>query len=169
MNINPRLYSFVAGLYLSPLQRGLQTAHVVSEITSELYHQSEAAGDLFTVWAHIHKTIIILDAGNHRGVEDAFAKAYSFGEKFDLPTAIFHEDEDSMNGMATGCGIIVPDQFYDVKFEKDVVVRDHTEIEVGTYRHNEVLGTKTTYHTFYEGSPEFEFIEFLKSYRLAQS
>lgn len=35
--MNYRLYTFVAHHYLSPLQCGLQTAHVVSEIASKLH------------------------------------------------------------------------------------------------------------------------------------
>lgn len=105
-----RLYTFVANHYLSPLQCGLQTAHVVGELSQKHYFRVT-----FERWAKIDKTIIICAAGNHKGVSEAFAFLEEKAEENEngFPVAIFHEDEQSMNGMATACGIIVPEKIYD--------------------------------------------------------
>lgn len=107
-----RLYSFVAHHYLSPLQCGLQTAHVVSNLSTQ---DSEPYAD----WATFDKTIIICGAGNHAGVQEVFKQlrihnnAMSHIDVCDqLPQTIFFEDEQSMNNMATACGIIVPERFF---------------------------------------------------------
>lgn len=162
---NYRFYSFVAGHYLSPMQAGLQTGHAISEM--HVYHRPHAQleqpvsslYDVYDTWARDHKTIIILNAGNHAGVLDAWNQADMFTDKLGelniwLPSVVFHEDEQSMNKMATACGIIVPDQFYDVKFDR----------EMNIYSHEEIDGPKTTYHRFYPGSLEHEFISWLKAF-----
>lgn len=109
-----RLYTFVAGLYLSELQKGLQTAHVVSEMSQ--YKQSSSQARDFNAWAREDKTIIICTAGNHKGVVDCWTELERINSALCLPAAIFREDEQSMNGMATACGVIVPKKYWDVKF-----------------------------------------------------
>lgn len=110
--MNYRLYSFVANHYLSPLQCGLQTAHVVAEMTRE-YHPA------FEDWASESKTIIICAAGNHGGVIKCYNNLRSFklgiGGLDYSPISIFMEDMESMNCMATACGIIVPEFLYDAQ------------------------------------------------------
>jgi short subunit fatty acids transporter len=44
--MNYRFYSIVAGLYLSDLQKGLQTAHAVSEVFTEVSKTFATAGAL---------------------------------------------------------------------------------------------------------------------------
>ena len=110
-----RLYAFVANHYLSPLQCGLQTAHVVSE----MFHESvPLQRDALEQWAGEDKTIIICGAGNHKGVVDCWSEIERINSALPtmLPGAIFREDEQSMNGMATACGVIVPKKYWDVKF-----------------------------------------------------
>lgn len=111
--MNYRLYTFVANHYLSPLQCGLQTAHVVGELSQMHFYRN-----IFERWAKVDKTIIICAAGNHKGVVDAFEQIRTITvirADMHLPYSIFHEDEQSMNGMATACGIIVPERIYDAK------------------------------------------------------
>lgn len=60
-----RLYSFT-NYYLSDLQKGLQTAHLVSEMFTK-YVTGKHKKMLFE-WATNHKTIIILNGGNSNGV-----------------------------------------------------------------------------------------------------
>lgn len=166
---NYRLYSFVANHYLSPLQCGLQTAHVVSELSRQY---SEA----FNNWAFSDKTIIICGAGNHKGVTDCFAELEKFVATFErqrllekgeaLPHAIFHEDAQSMNCMATACGILIPQRLWDVsKLSPSSPASNNSwwylpKEEDGTVN---MIGSRT----YYELSPEHDFIEFIKSFRLA--
>ena len=185
MTTQYRFYSFVAALYISPLQCGLQTAHAVSEMHADLLDAAVFDGvgtecrTAFDKWATSHKTIIICNALNSAGVTEAYVQATQFGNILGLPTTIFHEDEISLNGAATASAIVVPDFYYDAKpylraepaatgfFERllKTLVGNNTPpvIEQG-YRFTDADGNVTDY---VKGSLEAEFISFLKSYRLA--
>lgn len=154
---NYRFYSFVAGLYLSPIQCGIQTAHAVSEMAATINYQQRDI--IFNEWAKKDKTIIVCQAVNHRGVQDATILFRMFANKFNLPFSTFHEDEDSMNGMNTACGIIVPDYFYDAEFV------DNTSI--GSKYFSFVKDEDTEPTIYLCNSDEYKFIATLKSYRLA--
>lgn len=161
MNDDYRLYSFVAGLALSGLQRGLQTAHVIGEMSSlELPAQSAA----FSLWAKYDKTIIICDALTHGGVLRTHAELEKFGANFKLPVALFREDEETMNFMATACGIIVPKKFYGAFPEVGRILGTLASFTI----YDDDAGDKPIVQ-YYEGTIEYDFCAFLKSFRLAQS
>ncbi len=144
-----RLYSLVAHHYLSPLQCGLQTAHAIAELSVNTYQNM----DLYHQWARDDKTIIILGASNHAGVENACIQFQRLATKIGLPFSIFYEDRQSMNEMATATAIIVPEYIYDATVE----TRPET-------------GEKFVYHAGagYElNEYASEFYHFLKSFRLA--
>lgn len=164
--MNYRLYSFVANHYLSPLQCGLQTAHVVSEIFSKInffpLHLQKAVQD----WALKDKTIIICGAGNHKGVTDCWTELQRTGIDTGLVAgAIFHEDEQSMNFMATACGVIVPEQYWDVTYE------DGIQNGLGYERYLHAVKDKNhqviDVVEFPLSLPEGMFIKHIKSFRLA--
>ena len=155
--MNYRLYTFVANHYLSPLQCGLQTAHVVGELSREVWSSDHRPFEVYVKWATVDKTIIICAAGNHAGVVETFTtlRNLSYPLHFLAPTAIFHEDEQSMNGMATACGIIVPDRIYDAK-----PIPDFPYEGFGIY-------DEETFEWSVLSPPEAELHLFLKSFRLA--
>lgn len=154
-----RFYSFVAGLYLSELQKGLQTAHAVSEMYADYKIQPNSPElALYDQWAEKDKTIVILNAHNAKGVKEAFLSLTGFAAHFRLPLSIFHEDMDSLNGSPTATGIVVPARFYRVEFDPGVPV------QLSSYFHEDSNGKTFRYIA---GSIEYSFIEFLKSYRLA--
>lgn len=102
-----RLYSFV-NYYISPLQQGLQTAHVVAE----LFNDYTLCGpfEILREWSEDHKTIVILKGGNSKDLLDLF---YIFNdENNDYPFAQFCEDEQSLNGACTAVGIVLPPMIY---------------------------------------------------------
>lgn len=161
-----RLYTFVAGLYLSELQKGLQTAHVVSQIAHESSQSpaSPAATD-FQTWASQDKTIIICNAHNHKGVLDCWVEIERLNSSLGLAAAIFFEDEQSMNGMATACGVIVPKEYWDVVFESGVSFGGE---ERWVHRVNvQPDGTSTSFKAYDLSSPVGQFISHIKQYRLA--
>lgn len=161
--MNYRLYSFVANLYLSPLQCGLQTAHVVSEISRMPGQDGYMPSMPYMKWADNDKTIIICGAVNHKGVTSCFETLQPLASTLGLPCAIFHEDEQSMNSMATACGVVVPEKYWNVVFE-DAMETGGTS----RYVHSVVTdGVVTSIHAYNEFSPEFEFIKHIKGYRLA--
>jgi hypothetical protein len=157
--VSYRLYTFVAGLYLSPLQCGLQSIHVCSELYA--YHVCSSGTPsqkmkVFDRWASTDKTVVICSARTSLGVKDTFEILKAAGERYDLPSVLFHEDEESLGRAATATGIIVPDYFYDAKF-------DEGRPPLGEAF---VFERNGTFHFYEPGSPEFEFVKFLKSFRL---
>ena len=181
-----RLYSFVPALYISPLQCGLQTAHAVSQMHADLllgedWIEVEVDADagpdeqrrLFDEWAAVDKTIIICTALNSQGVEQAYDRLEYFGEKLDLPVTIFREDEQSLNGAATAAAVVVPERFFDAKPHTDFIharwwqrlLGGENEARSG-FRYTIPDGNGDTI-TYVQGTVEHEFVQFLKSYRLA--
>lgn len=158
-----RLYSFVANHYLSPLQCGLQTAHVVSEL-SQL--QDTKQMHAYDMWASVDKTIIICGAGNHKGVLDCWAELERTGVSTGLvPGAIFFEDEQSMNGMATACGVIVPQRYWDVVYEDGI--QNGLGYERYVYSERDEAGVVISMKAYPLTHPEGQFIRHIKQYRLA--
>ena len=160
--MNYRLYTFVANHYLSPLQCGLQTAHVVSELSQ--FHPNVKQGEAFNRWARNDKTIIICGAGNHRGVVDCYSELDRLASALALPYGIFYEDEQSMNGMATACGVIVPQKYWDVFFESHA---DNGLEDRWVYSEKNEQGIATSVKTYSPLYPEGQFIAHIKKYRLA--
>lgn len=162
-----RLYSFVAGNYLSNLQKGIQTAHGVSELFS-VYHGDSEQKNKLVYWANNAKTIIVLNAFNHQGVVDTYDKLVGLAGKLELPITIFNEDGVSMNNMATCTAIVVPRHLYDVKKKFNSVqynsIKPPESYEY-VYVHEDENGTQI--NTYEGGMVEYEFIEILKSYPLA--
>lgn len=168
MHKNFRLYSIVAGGYLSALQAGLQTAHAVADLSilKDSSHQFKGGvGEWkFQEWAQQDKTIVILSAFNSKGVADAFERLKPFAKKFSLPSVIFHEDEDSLAGAATAAAIIVPECYWNTSFK-----RGRTFLEDFYESYQETEGELVLEQIFIKGTVEFEFIELLKSYKLYSS
>jgi len=102
-----RLYTF-GNYYLSSIQQGIQAAHVVSELFME-YPDEQNLYD----WAKHHKTMICLSGGNSDDLHNLYARLAVIAAEFELPYTKFHEDEASLNGAITCCGIIVPMYFYE--------------------------------------------------------
>jgi hypothetical protein len=99
-----RLYSFV-NYYLSDLQRGLQTAHLVAELYKK--YTVGKHKKVLVEWATDHKTIIILNGGNCSGLADVSSNLKYYSERLELPVASFSEDMQSLGGALTVTGIIV--------------------------------------------------------------
>lgn len=103
-----RLYSFTH-TYLSSLQKGLQTAHLVHE----LFEKYSNRNTILNGWAKDHKTIIILKGGNSLALEKLNHLLSNLGNELSLPQTHFYEDENSLNHALTCTGIVVPAHIYD--------------------------------------------------------
>lgn len=114
-----RLYTFV-NYYLSSIQQGIQTAHLVSELLAKYYlhgdiiKYKDQQTRLFN-WAVMHKTIIVLNGGNSKDIEDIYISLKNDAYSLALPFANFYEDEDSLGGIMTCCGLVVPAELYNAK------------------------------------------------------
>lgn len=107
---------FFALMQLSPIQAGIQAAHCVSEMTLEYNY-------IFDEWAQSHKTIILLNGGNHQDLNQLYDELkiitktliYKIGGANNhLPVVKFTEDEQSLNNATTCVGIIIPNRVYDI-------------------------------------------------------
>jgi hypothetical protein len=107
-----RFYGF-GNYYLSSLQQGLQSAHLVGE----LFTQYEVGSKEFAMvhdWGKNHKTMVLLNGGNQASLQELFEL---FGQLkaqgMHLPFAKFHEDEQSLGGALTYVGVVVPERYYE--------------------------------------------------------
>jgi hypothetical protein len=104
-----RLYSFVH-VHITPLQKGLQTAHVVGELFA--FNTKGKKRRILDKWAGSHKTIIILNGGNTLNLETLTGRIARLGDALQLPYIHFKEDKATLNGSTTAVGIIVPNSIY---------------------------------------------------------
>lgn len=160
-----RLYSFVPAHYLSQLQCGLQTAHGVARLFKE-----HPKNKYLLSWADEHDTIIILNASNHAGVTESYTKFQPLAQKLGLPISIFHEDEQSMNEMATCASMIVPEKYYSAQEDfadlaANIYLGDQSTRICRDYTCTDQNGKVTSRYAV--GTIQHDLISGLKSYRLA--
>lgn len=119
-----RLYSFV-NYYLSDLQRGLQTAHLVAELFVDYASEpiGSATDSILKGWGENDKTIIILNGGNCSDLINIFCRLQT--KAGDYPCNVFQEDEASLGRATTCAGIIFPE------FTKQDV-EDYADVADGT-------------------------------------
>ena len=112
-----RFYA-VGNMYLSSIQQGIQAAHCVAEMmASENLHRERTLSIID--WAHDHKTIICLNGGNNKSLND-FYDLVRYQSQF--PVARFYEDDESLGGLLTCVGIIVPEKIYNADLDDPYLV-----------------------------------------------
>lgn len=174
MNQEFRLYCFV-NFYLSSIQQGIQSAHVTHSMFVK--YPIEAGCDLegrlgssiLWDWAKNDKTMIVLNGGAGPGIYSIYDTLQTLqveyeGEK--LPYECFNEDE-SLDGMMTSVGVVVPKCFYDARLIKN----EHSALygeDVYVYDIKEDEDTHIVRTVYHPETPEYKFISILKSCRLAQ-
>ena len=108
-----RFYTFV-NYYLSSIQQGVQTGHAAVDIV-RCYTHKEYSDNLrrsfVEDWADNHKTFIILNGGNFQSLQNTL----EIVKASDYPYISFSEDEQSLNGMLTTVGVILPDEVFKVQ------------------------------------------------------
>jgi hypothetical protein len=159
-----RLYTFV-NFYLSQIQQGIQTAHIVSEIMTHpsngrvtistdpvVQAVTYSAEDLMVMeWAELWKTIIVCNGGNKESLIELIDLFADCDNQF--PWAHFHEDEESLSGALTAVGIVLPDDVYDAVYDK----------ENDTFLYEDGMNSK-----FYNPETyEYDLLWLIKSKRLA--
>lgn len=144
-----RLFTFV-NFYLSQIQQGIQTAHVVSDMSLE---DNKAKKPIFDEWARNDKTIIVLNGGNTEMMEADYAVVKRLSENLVLPVARFHEDEASLGGVFTAFGIIVPKEIYEARWD-------------ATFQ-SYVVNLDGRYCAYDQTTAAFELLRIMKSKRLA--
>ena len=117
---NYRFYTFI-NFYLSSIQQGIQSAHLVSELFAK-YSIISLEREVIQTWAQRDKTIIVLNGGTTENLTLDIKSAYEYSKlnrEFCTPCVEFYEDEKSLGiydkGILTGFGIVVPEEMWDAK------------------------------------------------------
>lgn len=108
-----RFYA-VGNMYLSSIQQGIQAAHCVGEMSLKIL-----GNKMVSEWLHTHKTLICLNGGNYTSLRD-FHTLCTDARNTLYPVAHFSEDYDSLAGMLTCVGIIVPDKIYEADLDAEL-------------------------------------------------
>ena len=116
-----RFYSFI-NFYLSPIQQGIQTAHLVHEMFNK-YPIRTSAGVMDTAssdyslyeWSENHKTIIVLNAGVDADIQELFD---AFATLDEFPFVEFREDAGLCHAR-TGVGIVLPETIFNARWVPD--------------------------------------------------
>jgi hypothetical protein len=106
-----RFYTFTNWI-LNSVQQGIQPGHCMGEMFIKYIDESPQKATLYD-WATNHKTMICLNGGHYHGVIAVAAEVARFGDALQLPYANFHEDEQSLGGLMTCTGIVVPQAIYE--------------------------------------------------------
>lgn len=104
-----RFYSFTHFM-LSPIQQGIQTAHVVHQTFVDT--TNDLAKEMLWDWAKDHKTIIVLNGGNTYDLSCLRVRVAQLCSYMGLPHSAFYEDQQSLNGTITAVGCVVPESIY---------------------------------------------------------
>jgi hypothetical protein len=104
-------------------------------------------------WAANHKTIIVLNGGTTENIQSIFQDLW-LNANVQLPFDKFHEDENSLGGIITCCGIIVPEEMYEAEL-----------MLCGDYYY-EKLGFGS--QKYYKNTPAWHIITAIKSCHLAR-
>jgi hypothetical protein len=160
-------------MYLSSIQQGIQSAHVTHSLFVK--YPSESHNSILWDWAKHDMTMIVLNGGGTQDIKLAFEaiqhlEIMNMGVQ--LPFESFHEDE-SLGGIMTSFGIVVPQSLYDAKPVKDGSfitdidgIRQIVDGDDKAFRYeNEETETSINYLS---GTAEHFFIGILKSCGLAR-
>ena len=192
---NYRLYTFI-NFYLSSIQQGIQSAHIVSELFV-MYPQGKSHnvtvknGELnsethFVLgkWANFDKTIIICNGGMTSNLVENFETIHMLAvraSKFAMPHVAFFEDCNALGvndkGLMTGFGIILPEEMWaaepveqGIGWANPQYIRDPRS----AYRYmkqdivQEGHTPRNVWIDYEYGEPETDIIRLVKSHSLAR-
>ena len=166
-----RFYCFV-NFYLSSIQQGIQTGHCAVDLVMKYLvtspHKSGITPyqrSLVENWASLHKTFITLNGGPAAGIDaaqDAITAAYDF------PWVAFYEDMDSLKGLKTCVGVVVPEYIFNAKFspEETRAAQDGQPRYVWQ-QSDPNTGASTGFKVYHPGDQHYPLVHLIKSCRLA--
>lgn len=96
-----RMYSLVLR-QLSPIQKGVQSAHSIVEYINKFYKSSE-----YIQWVNVDKTIIMLDGGTYPELKQCRDTLAELG----VPYAAFYEED--LGNITTAISFLVEDRVWD--------------------------------------------------------
>lgn len=105
---------FFGNMYLSSIQNGIQSAHVVGELVVKYRPTPQriavAQWKILIEWMDKHKTMVLLNAG----YGEELHSLHKFFNETDnpYPWAPFHESKEALDGAFTSIGIVLPERIY---------------------------------------------------------
>lgn len=151
-----RLYTFI-NFYLSSIQQGIQSAHLVHDLMLKYQVHSSAAAKLVSDWAREHKTMIVLNGGTtaelEQGIEVMRAQS-------SYPWVEFYESRECLSGALTGFGVVLPESVYDCT--------KGYRANPTTFNGEELLFIRPTGEHVRYGDADFDIISLVKSKGLAK-
>ncbi len=106
---------FFGNHYISPIQHGIQAAHVVTMLFQRYGRDHEGmAADALYDWADVGVTKILLNGGYQSNLEIVYSILEKVCPVLGLPFSKFHEEQASLNGALTSVGVVVPAEVYDL-------------------------------------------------------
>lgn len=110
-----RMY-FLVNQYIMGIQAGIQAGHAACELLA-VYDNDPVSSpkvQLVKQWLKKDKTFILLDGGYQQ-------RMYEFADLIpaSIPLALFHEEEDALNGALTAIAFILPDYIYTARLDED--------------------------------------------------
>jgi len=115
---------FFTNMYLSSIQKGIQPAHCIGELSIKYLRLKKKAkrSDILRSWLQKHKTMIVLDGGFSSHLNEL---ATFFADKNNpYPWATFNEGEEELNGALTCVGIVLPGKVYEASSELRTALTD---------------------------------------------
>jgi len=106
---------FFGNMYLSSIQQGIQSSHVIQDMYSEYHVMSNSypAKTIFNRWMHSDKTMILLNGGYQSSLRALYEDLMRWTEDGTVyPVGRFYEEQDALNGALTSVGIILPESVY---------------------------------------------------------
>jgi hypothetical protein len=106
---------FFGNMYISPIQHGIQAAHVVTKMFARYGRDHESpAADVLYDWADVGVTKILLNGGYQSNLADVHSIFEIVCPRLGIPYAKFHEEEAALNGALTSVGVVVPVEIYEI-------------------------------------------------------
>lgn len=102
-----RCYTFGV-YYLSSIQQGIQAAHAIADMMARYADKDTPERELIMKWAREDKTMICLNAGNHKSLLEI---AETF-EKSKYPCALFQESYDDLGSIYTCLAVVLTEPVY---------------------------------------------------------
>lgn len=108
---------FFTNMYISDIQRGIQTAHCISDMHRKYnnisLHESILINSL-EKWADIDKTMIVLNGG----YSSHLVEIIEILQKDDqFPFDFFRESKEALNTALTCVGVILPEFIYETSMQ----------------------------------------------------
>lgn len=170
-----RFYS-LGNYYLSSIQQGIQAGHALGEVVVKYEGQQQESAVVMEFLTN-HKTWVLLNGGNFKDVYDFYVFMSMNKDSFraTIPYAPFNEDPESLEGMMTCVGLILPPEYYNAVLAKSVpdAALDDSYVSGDIQPEDFVVvsgdweaGGEIT-HVWKAGTPDWQLIDLVKSCRLA--